>query len=152
MNRLIYIIAFILCLYILCYFTYPQQITIIQSDIENFDINTLFSKQPIIIDTKIINSNDIIISWFSIFNIIRDINIIDNNIFKNKYKYLIIHPENDANIFLNSPTQKVTDLLEIQLKAKQLLIVPYNWKILIENSKKIKFVGIHDCITYLVNP
>jgi len=152
MNWLIYVIVFILCFYILCYFSYPQQITIIQSDIENFDINTLFSKQPIIIDTKIINSNDIIISWFSIFNIIRDINIINNNIYKNKYKYLIIHPENDTNIFLNSPTQKMTDLLEIQLRAKQLLIVPYNWKILIENSEKIKFVGIHDCITYLVNP
>jgi len=152
MKLLVFGIIIILCFYILCYFTYPKDITIIQSDLENFDINNLFSKQPIIIDTKIIHSNDIIISWFSILNIIRDVNIIENQIFKNKYKYLIIHPENDVNIFLNSPKQKVTDLLEIQLKEKQVLIVPYNWKILIENTKKIKFVGIHDCISYLVNP
>ena len=125
---------------------------IIQSDLENFDINNLLSKQPIIIDTKILHCNHVIISWFSILNIIRDVNIIDNQIFKNKYKYLVIHPENDVNIFLNSPKQKMTDLLEIQLKEKQLLIVPYNWNILIENTKKIKFVGIHDCISYLVNP
>jgi hypothetical protein len=152
MKLVIFAIIIILCFYILCYFTYPKEIMIIQSDLENFDINNLLSKQPIIIDTKILHSNDIIISWFSILNIIRDVNIIENQIFKNKYKYLIIHPENDVNIFLNSPTQKVTDLLEIQLKEKQLLIIPYHWKILIENTKEIKFVGIHDCISYFVDP
>jgi hypothetical protein len=70
MKLLILILSIIiLIIYTICYYIFPTEVSIYQTDIEKFDINVLSSRQPIVISDYVQNPEDIINSWFK-YNII----------------------------------------------------------------------------------
>ena len=96
MKLLIIILSIIIIIYAFCYYIFPKEISILQTDITNFNFNLLSSRQPIVITDYIQNPSEIIKSWFN-YNIISDNNdnnnedIDENNDWKhNNYKYLFI--------------------------------------------------------------
>lgn len=152
MNCYLFGLIFLIISYIiLAYFVYKSNISIIQSGIYEFDIDTLMKKQPIIIHDKVVNIEHILASWFSVCNFVRNTSIEDNNWVLNNFKYMIAQPMEDTNIFLKHPSKKMNELLEIKISANQILIIPFHWSVF-ANTSNIKTIGIHDIVTYILNP
>jgi len=65
MKLLIIILTIIIIIYIYCYYIFPTEISILQTDIQNFNFNILSSRQPIVISNYIKNPMEVINSWFN---------------------------------------------------------------------------------------
>ena len=69
MKLLIIILLIIIIIYAYCYYIFPTEISILQTDLNNFNFNLLSSRQPIVISDFIQNPSEVINSWFN-YNII----------------------------------------------------------------------------------
>ena len=65
MKLLIIILLIILIIYAYCYYIFPNEISILQTDLSNFNFNLLTSRQPIVISDFIQEPSDVIKSWFN---------------------------------------------------------------------------------------
>lgn len=158
-NYLLIFIAFLLVLYISFYFIFPDEVVIYQTDIINFDFNTLYTKQPIVIEDGIKDINKLLYLWFSPNIVNYDVKI-DNLWSKNKYKYLLIHATDDntkSEITLYQSSKNIqnsnipssdTYLTTIKLNNNKILIIPFGWRYNI--SGNVNIYGIHDYITYIL--
>ena len=153
MNKYLILAIILLLIYCYCYFIFNFDITILQTSLNDFNFNLLYQKQPLIIEDKIIDYNNLVSSWFK-QNIIYD-NISYNCNFwnTNNFKYLFIYSINDTEILLNKPNIKkiipdeTDQIVSIQLYTNQCLILPFKWKYFIENNNDLIIIGIHDYIT-----
>jgi len=161
MKLLILILSIIiLIIYTICYYIFPTEVSIYQTDIEKFDINVLSSRQPIVISDYVQNPEDIINSWFK-YNIINfdgndngydnDNNGNDNDWKHNNHKYLFINAVKDTEIIIYkaqitkiNPTPE-DKIIIIKLKQNQSLILPFKWKYYGNN---INIWNIDDIITF----
>jgi hypothetical protein len=156
MKLLILILSIIIIIiYTICYYIFPKEVSILQTDIENFDINILSSRQPIVISDYIQNPEQVINSWFK-YNIINfDNNHNDNNNDNdwkhNNHKYLFINAVKDTEIIIYkaqitkiNPTPE-DKIIIIKLKQNQSLILPFKWKYYGNN---INIWNIDDIITF----
>ena len=161
MKLLILILSIIiLIIYTICYYIFPTEVSIYQTDIEKFDINVLSSRQPIVISDYVQNPEDIINSWFK-YNIINfdgndngydnDNNGNDNDWKHNNHKYLFINALEDTEIIIYkaqitkiNPTSE-DKIIIIKLKQNQSLILPFKWKYY---GNKINIWNIDDIITF----
>lgn len=153
MYYLIYFIIFLLILYISFYYIFPNDIIIYQTDINNFNFNMLYKKQPIVIEDNVKDIVELLQLWFSP-NII-NYNVLTNNLWnKNKYKYLILQANIDSEITLHKSKNSniIPDenayLTTIKLKNNKFLIIPFQWKYNINGD--VKLYGIHDYITSIL--
>lgn len=147
-----YLFIIIILLYASLYYLHNNEFSIYQVNIENFDFDLLYKKQPIVISEHITDIDTIVRNWFN-FNIIYNIN---NNYKweKNKYKYLFIvsadnYPSeislcNPNSQLINEMPSQDSDITTIKLDNKG-LIIPFNWYYYI--SGNVKMYGIHDYIT-----
>jgi len=156
-----YLIILLILLYASLYYLYNNEFSIYQVNIENFDFELLYKKQPIVISEKITNIDNVIDNWFN-YNIIYNL---DNNYIwdKNKYKYLfVISKDNEpVEISLCNPNSHIingvtgvtgvprvpsqdSNITTIKLDNKG-LIIPFNWYYYISGNANI--YGIHDYIT-----
>jgi hypothetical protein len=156
-----YLIILLILLYASLYYLYNNEFSIYQVNIENFDFELLYKKQPIVISEKITNIDNVIDNWFN-YNIIYNL---DNNYIweKNKYKYLfVISKDNEpVEISLCNPNSHIingvtgvtrvtrvprqdSNITTIKLDNKA-LIIPFNWYYYISGNANI--YGIHDYIT-----
>ena len=158
MKLILIIISIIIVIYVICYYIFPKDISILQTDITNFNFNLLSSRQPIVITDYIQNPSEIINSWFN-YNIInsnmndnKDLN--DNNNddwIHNNYKYLFINANEDTEVIIYkaeitkiNPTPE-DKIIIIKLQKNQSLILPFKWKYYSNNINKW---GIDDLITF----
>lgn len=157
MIKYLIIILLLLILYIYCYYIFPDELSILQTNMNEFTFELLFKKQPIVIEDKNIDINYLLNNWFN-YNIIN--NIENNNRWNhNNNKYLIIHSINDVNVLLCDPKNNfmndipdIKDLIiEIKLKKGQILIIPFKWYYNIDNNNdNYHLYGIHDYITNIL--
>jgi hypothetical protein len=158
MKLILIIITIIIVIYAICYYIFPKDISILQTDITNFNFNLLSSRQPIVITDYIQNPPEIINSWFN-YNIInsnlndnKDLNDDDNNDWiHNNYKYLFINANEDTEVIIYkaeitkiNPTPE-DKIIIIKLQKNQSLILPFKWKYYSNNINKW---GIDDLITF----
>jgi hypothetical protein len=157
MKLILIIITIIIVIYAICYYIFPKDISILQTDITNFNFNLLSSRQPIVITDYIQNPPEIINSWFN-YNIINS-NLNDNKDFNdnnddwkhNNYKYLFINANEDTEVIIYkaeitkiNPTPE-DKIIIIKLQKNQSLILPFKWKYYSNNINKY---GIDDLITF----
>lgn len=152
MKLLILILSIIIIIiYTICYYIFPTEVSIYQTDIEKFDISVLSSRQPIVISDYIQNPEEIINSWFK-YNIIdyEENNNIDD--WKhNNHKYLFINALKDTEIIIyKAQITKINPkpddkIIIIKLKENQCLILPFKWKYYGNN---INIWNIDDIITF----
>jgi hypothetical protein len=155
-NFIISILIIIIIIYIYCYYIFPSSISILQSNINNFDLITLQQRQPIVINDCLKEKEKLIQLWFK-YNLIYPIDDINylNNWIHNSYKYLFINPNIDKEIIIykasnnNEPPTEEEQIIAIKLKKNQSLIIPFKWKYFIDetNIELIDIYGIHDYIT-----
>lgn len=152
MKLLILILTIIIIIiYTICYYIFPPEVSIFQTDIDKFDINVLSSRQPIVISDYLQNPEEIINSWFK-YNIINfDDNYNIDDWKHNNHKYLFINALNDTEIIIYkaqitkiNPTPE-DKIIIIKLKQNQSIILPFKWKYYGSN---INIWNIDDIITF----
>ena len=167
MKLLIIILLIIIIIYAYCYYIFPTEISILQTDLNNFNFNLLSSRQPIVISDFIQNPSEVINSWFN-YNIINanmNANMNDNDNdndndnangnandwIHNNYKYLFINAYKDTEVIIykaeiTKMNPKAEDnIIIIKLQKNQSLILPFKWKYYSTNINKW---GIDDLITF----
>jgi hypothetical protein len=139
-------------IYVICYYIFPKEISILQTNIQNFNFSILLSRQPIVISDYIKNPMEVINSWFN-YNFISKINDneITNDWIHNNYKYLFINAIEDTEVIIyNAQITKIKPtsddkIIIIKLQKNQSLILPFKWKYYGTNINKW---GIDDIITF----
>ena len=151
MKLLILILTIIIIIYVYCYYIFPTEISILQTDLSNFNFNLLSSRQPIVISDFIQNPLEVINSWFN-YNIINSNNENENNDWiHNNYKYLFINAYKDTEVIIyKAEITKINpkaedNIIIIKLQKNQSLILPFKWKYYSNNINKY---GIDDLITF----
>jgi hypothetical protein len=152
------IIIALLYVYISYYYRYPTKVSILQSRLNEFDLNLLNEKQPIVIEDRIKDINEIRKAWFK-WNFKKEYNTYDTDKwYKNNFKYFLIHPQEDTEVFLYPPNKPVINnepspeeqIIVMKLKANQLLIVPYKWLNMIDKLQNVNFIGLNDIFTAIL--
>jgi len=150
MKLLIIILTIIIIIYVYCYYIFPTEISILQTDLSNFNFNLLSSRQPIVISDFIQNPLEVINSWFN-YNIINSNNDENNDWIHNNYKYLFINAYKDTEVIIyKAEITKINpkaedNIIIIKLQKNQSLILPFKWKYYSTNINKW---GIDDLITF----
>lgn len=150
MKLIIIIISIILLLYAICYYIFPSEITILQTNINDFNFSNLSKRQPIVISDFIQDPLKIIDSWFN-YNFKTKIdNESSDQWIHNNYKYLFINAKEDTEVIIynanrsKEPPISTDKIIIIKLKKYQSLILPFKWKY---NANNIDIWGIDDLIT-----
>lgn len=155
MKNLLLIIILLIILYSSLYFIFKEEIIIQQIKKNNITLDILISKQPILIEDKLIKKE---IEYLFKYNIIEYPQIYDKIWNRNQYKYILIHALNDTNVFISNPKKIKFEIplendtvIDIELKKNQTLILSFKWYYSLINKEDIKIYGIHDYITYGLN-
>ncbi len=151
MKLLIIILLIIILIYAYCYYIFPKEVSILQTDLTNFNFNLLSARQPIVISDFIQDPSEVIKSWFN-YNIINPDNNDNNDDWKhNNYKYLFINANEDTEVIIyKAEITKINpkpedNIIIIKLQKNQSLILPFKWKYYSNNINKW---GIDDLITF----
>lgn len=154
-----YIAIIVIIAYVYCYFIHPLHISILQTNLEDFNFNLLLKKQPLVIEDQIKDIINVINSWFSP-NIIQDVKYNEKRVWNvNYHKYLYVYALCDTELLLFAPGNKVIDdvpdhnepVIAIKLKTNQSTIIPFRWYYNIKNIDDMKLYGIHDYVTYVLD-
>lgn len=159
MRALLWIIVIIVAvLYVRYYFKFPKEVAILQTTLNNFTFDILREKQPVVIQDRVQDMNEIKRSWFKyIFNSELSFDPDEySRWYTNKYKYLILHPSQACEVLLYPANEKFdasgvppenATLVAIQLAENQMLIIPYRMHSSISCPSHVRALGVHDYIT-----
>ena len=146
----LFIIIIIILIYICCYFIFPTDIFILQSNIRDFNFASLISRQPIVLIDLLQEPEKLIQLWFN-YNFKTSINP-DENWVHNKNKYLFINASKDTEIIIYKATffsyipNENDKIIAIKLQKSQSLIIPYRWNYYL-NPDDVYIWGMNDLIT-----
>lgn len=145
---LIAAIVFIVSRY---YLTPATNVTIIQSRVSEFDIKVLFDKDPIILEEKVVNPEEIIQAYFNYLYSFR---------FQlpplpypkwcySKARYLVIH--NAESLQIAHPSNKgnpAPNFVDIRLTPNQLVILPSMWLYKVKGGSLTALYDIPSVLLY----
>lgn len=147
---MIYIFIIIIIIYICCYFIFPPDILILQTNISDFNFSSLITRQPIVIGDYLQEPEKLVQLWFNT-NFKTSLNP-TNDWVQNKNKYLFINASKDTEIIIYKATifsyipNEDDKIIAIKLKKSQSLILPYRWNYYL-NPDDVSIWGINDVIT-----
>lgn len=156
MIYLLVVCTILLVLYIRFAYKVPPKVMILQSSLADFRSDLLLEKQPIVIQDRVENIQPVWNDWFrynkkSEFSITPEMEWI-----KNRYKYMLLHSQEDCEVLLCPPNCKVTNMapdtteqvIAVKLYKHMGLILPYRWYF--TTSKPVHACGCHDLLTYFL--
>lgn len=162
MRTIIWIILLILvALYVRYYFKFPKEVAILQTTLNNFTFDILREKQPVIIQDRVQDLNDIKKNWFK-YVLPSDLAFDPDEHsrwYTNKYKYLVLHPSEACEVLLFPSNERLdasgvppedATLVAIQLAENQMLIIPYRMHSSISCASQVHAIGVHDYVTKLL--
>jgi len=154
MKKIILIIIICIILYTLCYFIFPEEISILQFKKDKLNIDNLILKQPIVIedniDTKFINE---------IFKYNKIVKYKSKNLWeRSPFKYTLIYANNNTNLYISNP-KKIKNtipseediIIDIKLNKNKCIIIPFKWYYSLNKREDILIYGIHDYVTLFFN-
>jgi len=155
MYDYLYLLIIILIVYASLYYIFTDEFSIYQTDTNHFDFDLLYKRQPVVINDKIKDINELLYNWFS-NNIIKNNLIITDTWERNKYKYLLIYSKESCEVTLCNPkTITVNGMPDASAEISTIklnnmaLIIPFKWYYHI-SSNNVELYGIHDYITYMI--
>ena len=143
-------VIIIIIIYICCYFIFPRDILILQSNISDFNFSSLITRQPIVLADYLQEPKKLIDLWFN-YNFKTFINS-NEDWNHNKNKYLFINASKDTEIILYKATifqyipNENDKIIVIKLQKSQSLIIPFRWNYYL-NPNDVSIWGINDLIT-----
>jgi hypothetical protein len=159
MNRwLFWIIVCVCAWYILYYYRYPKEVTILQTTLPNFKFQLLLEKQPIVLQDRVTDLKELQSMWFPYMSTMQ-IWATTHEWYKNKHKYFVLQPQSDVLLYLyprgksliNGVPDSTQTLIEIKLQAYQVIILPYKYYYHFEeNDIVIHTIAVNDFLTYIL--
>ena len=160
---IVIIVILITYVYVSYYYRYPKTVSILQTRLEDFSLQALLEKQPIVIQDLVKDMSELQNAWFKSNIIYNDVYESDHNDTwrKNRFKYLFLKPEHeDTEVLLYPAHLKMIDsnpdpdesILAIKLKKDQVIVIPIHWHYCISslNSTLYTSFGVHDYITFVL--
>lgn len=150
------IVAIVVLVYCSYYYKYPEDLTVLQTSLTDFQFDMLRAKQPIVIHDRVADAQQVRKAWFP-YNIVKTTDVLAFDAWtSNRYKYLMIQPTAQAtDVYLYGAREPLDSeglpdaeksLLAIHLEPKQLLILPRGMRYMIEKQEFIAY-GIHDWVS-----
>jgi hypothetical protein len=137
---------------------YKDNYNILQVYLNNFELNTLYEKYPIVIYDQIYDINELLTTAFKFSFVFKTAFTINSDfIYRNSHKFLLLS-SNDDDIFIklinpkykkdikNTFDESNIQYITIKLKPKQILIVPALWHYY-TNNIDVSAIGLDDCIS-----
>jgi hypothetical protein len=122
----------------------------------------LREKQPIIIQDRVAQFQELKRLWFS-YNFTKEFEIQQEGDLvwiKNKFKYVALQSQDDVEVLIAPASEHLSKdgimpetatLIAIQLKANQVVIMPFHMHYAISTEKgKLSVIGVHDLVTKLL--
>jgi hypothetical protein len=136
------ILAILLYIYVSYYYRYPPIAKVLFAEATPFPEPLLFEKQPIVL----MNATQLP-SYKG-----KTLTVQANQWYKNQYKYTFLHPQQEQEVHLLPPTQKIgspeATLMTLQMKPNQVLVIPFHWQYNCE--KEVHAKGVHDWISWIL--
>ena len=155
MYDYLYVLIIILIIYSSLYYIFDNEFSIYQTNVTHFDFDLLYKRQPIVINDKINDMNELLYNWF-LQNIIKKNITFTDSWQRNKYKYLLVYSKEPCEVTLCNPkTNTVNGLPDASAEISTIklnnmaLIIPFKWYYHI-SSDSVELYGIHDYITYMI--
>ena len=155
------IIIVLIILYISSYYHYPQNTSILQTSVPQYNPDVLLQKQLLVIDDILANIDIVKEAWFST-NLSTRFSMTGSEIWNNNmYKYLCMYAMTDGELFYfpasknkrigpdGAPLDDET-IISINISAGQVVIVPRHYRYLIPEDMNVECLGIHDYVSYLL--
>lgn len=156
------IILILIIIYIRYYLKYKTDIKILQVFINNFKLDNLYERYPLLIYDQIYSHKELLDTIFAYsYQFTSETKVINPEIAKiNKSKYLLISPVKD-DIILNIINPKYAEevkkqqkfsesniqYVSIKLKAKQVLILPSRW--IFQSDQEIMITKLDDILSVI---
>lgn len=163
-SILFIVLCIIVVVYISYYYRYPTAITILQTTLQNFYFDMLREKQPIVIQDRVVNTDDMMRAWFK-YNSTHTFDLQTSDAsnpswIRNNYKYTLIHCRKPCEVLIASakdvPKNNVlpdnATIVALRLSADQCVIIPYHMHYAVTHSEKtiVHCAGVHDWITRII--
>ena len=155
MYDYLYVLIIILLIYSSLYYIFDNEFSIYQTNVTHFDFDLLYKRQPIVINDKINDMNELLYNWF-LQNIIKKNITFTDSWQRNNYKYLLVYSKEPCEVTLCNPkTNTVQGLPDASAEISTIklnnmaLIIPFKWYYHI-SSDNIEACGIHDYVTYML--
>lgn len=137
-SFLVVILILITLLYAQYYLKYKHDYEILQVQLDNFKLQMLYEKYPIVIFDRVYQLNDLLKTVFAYsFLFQKEIGIQPDKVHRNKHKYLILNSDDEVVIKLINPKYKNeikenlndcnVQFISVKLKEHQCLVVPALW-------------------------
>lgn len=133
---LLIILIFFIYFYVKSSLKTKDYVEILQGDLVKITDNTLYEKQPIIINDKIIDAKELLNSLFKYqYSFVKTFELEKETELFNTHKFMILHniSENYVEILITPPTGKHPPI-ELNLPPHNVIILPYKWSILSNSS------------------
>jgi hypothetical protein len=139
---------------------YNNDYQILQIYLDNFKLDNLYEKYPIIIYDQVYKVNDLLKTIFAYsFLFKKELDIQPEKVYKNIYKYLLISSDDNVSIKIINPKYKKdiknslqecnVQYVTIKLKENQVLILPALWYYSTDNID-IKAIGLDDILSKII--
>lgn len=156
MYDYLYVLIIILLIYSSLYYIFDNEFSIYQTNVTHFDFDLLYKRQPIVINDKINDMNELLYNWF-LQNIIKNNITFTDSWQRNNYKYLLVYSKEPCEVTLCNPkTNTVQELPDASAEISTIklnnmaLIIPFKWYYHV-SSDNIEAYGIHDYVTYMLD-
>lgn len=151
-TKLLIILVCMAIAYSYCYFIFPDDVSILQTNLSDFDFNMLQRRQPLVVQDYVADVDNLIMqAWFSPNIVDKDLQKDESLVWNiNNHKYCYVYALEDTELILCPPASLSDDgepmCLAIKMKKSQSVIIPFKWQY--GNIKNVKLYGIHDYVTY----
>jgi hypothetical protein len=166
------IIVLFIAAYIYSYYWYPPTVSILQTRPYEFKPDMLLERQPIVIENNASSLDELHSAFFKV-NPTEEFKLAGSDTWHpNPYKYVAVQMQTDGEILLcPASTRMIPDtaptttpvsedamipdpddsnLLAIQARTGEIIMIPFHWHYLITGKVKVKCLGIHDYVTYFL--
>lgn len=156
----IIIVLLIIVIYLSYYLRTCPEYELIQVRLNNLKIDHLYEKRPIVIAESIVDIEDLVKTVFAYSYLFKNVstNITDDQVRKNKNKFLLLYSDNDIAVKIINPKYKKelrknlkesnVQYVTIKLRAGQVLVLPALWYYCADTPERtLKKIGLNDLIS-----
>ena len=154
---IIVISVLIVLLYLQYYVKTKQDYQILQVFLDNFKLETLYEKYPIVVYDQVYDSNELLKTIFAYSFVFKKDFIVDPGVvYRNSHKFVVLSSDDSVSLKIINPKYKReikarieecnVQFVTVKLKQNQVLILPALWYYHTDNMD-IMAIGLDDMVS-----
>lgn len=154
-------VAVLVIIYVRDAYRTPDRVEVLQTSVARFRLEMLRERQPIVLHESVQDVHQLARAWFRMHRTRRfrlDKGDAQRPAWvRSPYKFLLLWPQEDTELLLFPARGKMLagepdpsqELLAMQLRSHQVVILPFHWRYLLPASH-VEAVGVHNVLTVLL--